>query len=162
MTKKIGFIGVGNMGSAIIGGLALRKDIELHGVDPHKANLDRMAASGLKPHTKASAMTKQCDYIVIAVKPQYAEDVVKEIVQDLDESKCLISICAGIPRATFRDWTESRCPVVRVMPNTPALVSESVSAHLPGGLQADGRNDVVRARNVPLHRTGPCAAGKAV
>ena len=128
MTKKIGFIGVGNMGSAIIGGLASRKDIELHGVDPHKANLERMAASGLKPHNKASAMVKQCDYVVIAVKPQYAEDVVKEIVQELDGNKCLISICAGIPRATFRDWTESRCPVVRVMPNTPALVSESVSA----------------------------------
>ncbi len=128
MIKKIGFIGVGNMGSAIIGGLASRDDIELHGVDPHKANLEKMASSGLKSYDTAAALAPECDYIVVAVKPQYAEEVVKEIVQELDEGKCLISICAGLPRSTFKDWTENRCPIVRVMPNTPALVGESVSA----------------------------------
>jgi pyrroline-5-carboxylate reductase len=128
MTRKIGFIGVGNMGSAIIRGLASR-DVELHGVDH---NADKLAVltreCGLTVHETPLALTKVCDVVVIAVKPQYAEPVVKEIATELNSSKCLVSICAGITTAVFKDWTEDLCPVVRVMPNTPALVAEGVSA----------------------------------
>ncbi len=129
MTKKIGFIGVGNMGSAIIKGLASHDDIELHGVDPHPDNLAKLNAEcGLIAHDKAADLAKACDYVIIAVKPQYAESVTKEMATELNTEKCLISICAGLAQAKFSDWTEGRCPVVRVMPNTPALVSEGVSA----------------------------------
>ena len=129
MTKKIGFIGTGNMGSAIIGGLASRSDIELHGFDHHKDSLKRLADScGLKAHKSAEALAKACDVVVIAVKPQHAEHLVKEIASVLDDAKCLVSICAGLTVERFKDWCEGRCPVVRVMPNTPAMVGESVSA----------------------------------
>ena len=129
MTKKIGFIGVGNMGSAIIKGLASRDDIELHGVDLNKDNLAKLGREyGLIAHGSAVDLTKTCDYIVVAVKPQHAEPVAKEIATELNETKCLISICAGITQSMFRDWTEGLCPVVRVMPNTPALVAEGVFA----------------------------------
>lgn len=129
MTKKIGFIGVGNMGKAIINGLASLSDIELHGVDPNKDNLELMAQScRLIQHESPASLAQACDYIVLAVKPQHAESVVKEITSYLDEDKCFISICAGIPLAQFKQWIEERCPVVRVMPNTPALVAEGVSA----------------------------------
>lgn len=129
MNKKIGFIGVGNMGSAIIKGLASRDDIELHGVDFQKENLTKLGKEyGLIAHDSAVDLAKTCDYIVLAVKPQHAEPVVKDIAPELDKAKCLISICAGITRSKFKDWTDGRCPVVRVMPNTPALVGESVSA----------------------------------
>ena len=129
MTKKIGFIGVGNMGSAIIKGLASRNDIELHGVDP---NTDRIAQLGqeygLIAQKNVTDLTKTCDYIVVAVKPQHAESVVKEIATELNGTKCLISICAGITQGMFQDWIEGLCPVVRIMPNTPALVAEGVFA----------------------------------
>ncbi|MDC0336034.1 pyrroline-5-carboxylate reductase [Pseudodesulfovibrio sp.] len=129
MTKKIGFIGVGNMGSAIIKGLASRDDIALYGFDLHKDNLTRLIDEcGLTAMESESALAAACDYIVVAVKPQHAETAVKAMTEQLDKSKCLISICAGLPQATFSDWTEGRCPVVRVMPNTPALVGEGVSA----------------------------------
>jgi len=129
MTKKIGFIGVGNMGSAIIRGLASRDDIELHGMDHRMAQLRELSEElGVVMQETAQDLVKVCDYIVLAVKPQHAETVVKEITGDLDTSKCLISICAGLTLARFEDWTEGRCAVVRVMPNTPALVNESVSA----------------------------------
>ena len=129
MTKKIGFIGVGNMGSAIIKGLASRDDIELHGVDLHTDTLARLSKEyGLGVQKSAADLAKACDYIVLAVKPQHAEPVVKELTIDLDTSKCLISICAGITQVQYEDWTEDRCAVVRVMPNTPALVGQSVSA----------------------------------
>ncbi|WFS60954.1 pyrroline-5-carboxylate reductase [Pseudodesulfovibrio thermohalotolerans] len=129
MTKKIGFIGVGNMGSAIARGLASRDDIELHGVDFNKANLEKLNKElGLIVQENATDLAKACDYIVLAVKPQHAEPVVKELTPLLDMSKCLIAICAGIPLSTYEDWTEDRCPVVRIMPNTPALVGHGVSA----------------------------------
>jgi pyrroline-5-carboxylate reductase len=129
MTKKIGFIGVGNMGSAIIKGLVSRDDIELHGVDTHKENLAKLNKEyGLIAHASATDLTKACDYIVVAVKPQQAEHIVKEIASELTKSKCLISICAGITQDVFSDWIEGLCPVVRVMPNTPALVGKGVTA----------------------------------
>lgn len=129
MTKKIGFIGVGNMGSAIINGLASRDDIELHGTDRHMANVMELGHTvGLVAQETPADLAKVCDYIVVAVKPQHAEQVVNEIAAELDDSKCLISICAGIPQATFKEWSKGHCPVVRVMPNTPALVAEGVSA----------------------------------
>ena len=129
MTKKIGFIGVGNMGSAIIRGLASRDDIELHGMDQRMAQLRELSEEyGVVMQENAVDLVKVCDYIVLAVKPQHAEAVVKEITGDLNASKCLISICAGLTLDRFEDWTEGRCAVVRVMPNTPALVNESVSA----------------------------------
>ncbi|ADU62521.1 MAG: pyrroline-5-carboxylate reductase [Pseudodesulfovibrio sp.] len=128
MSKKIGFIGVGNMGSAIIRGLASR-DVELHGVD-HDA--DKLAALdkefGVISHDSPLALANECDVIVVAVKPQHAEPVVKEIAAELGAAKCLVSICAGITLSRFKDWSEGVCPVVRVMPNTPALVSEGVFA----------------------------------
>ncbi len=128
MSKKIGFIGVGNMGSAIIRGLASR-DVELHGIDPSAEKLQVLTKEcGLISHASALDLTKACDVVVVAVKPQYAEQVVKEIATELDGSKCLVSICAGITVAMFKDWTEGLCPVVRVMPNTPALVAEGVFA----------------------------------
>jgi len=129
MTKKIGFIGMGNMGKAIIKGLASRDNIELHGFDLHMGTVSKFGKEcGLVPQESARDLVKACDYIVIAVKPQHAEPLAKEIAKELDSSKCLISICAGLKTAQFKDWTDSLCPVVRVMPNTPALVSQAVSA----------------------------------
>jgi pyrroline-5-carboxylate reductase len=117
------------MGSAIARGLASRDDIELHGVDFNKANLEKLNKElGLIVQENATDLAKACDYIVLAVKPQHAEPVVKELTPLLDMSKCLIAICAGIPLSTYEDWTEDRCPVVRIMPNTPALVGHGVSA----------------------------------
>lgn len=129
MNKKIGFIGVGNMGTAIIRGLSSRDDIELHGFDLHMGTLTTLGKEcSLVAQESAIDLVKACDYVVIAVKPQHAEPLVKEIADELDGSKCLISICAGIKTAQFKDWSGNLCPVVRVMPNTPALVSEAVCA----------------------------------
>jgi len=129
MTKKIGFIGVGNMATAIIKGLAGREGIELYGVGHNKANLEELKSScSLNIIGDAAELARRCDYVVIAVKPQHAEPVVKEIAAEMNGDKCLISVCAGLTQAIFRDWTEGRCPIVRVMPNTPALVGEGVAS----------------------------------
>ncbi|WP_319466921.1 pyrroline-5-carboxylate reductase [uncultured Pseudodesulfovibrio sp.] len=142
MTKKIGFIGVGNMGSAIISGLASRDDIQIHGTDPNSAKVYALSKQfGIVVQENAVDLAKVCDYILLAVKPQQAEPVVREIASKLDDSKCLVSICAGIKQSQYKEWVDNRCPVVRVMPNTPALVSEGVSAVC---LDDDGLTDEMR------------------
>ncbi|CCH47756.1 pyrroline-5-carboxylate reductase [Pseudodesulfovibrio piezophilus] len=129
MTKRIGFIGVGNMGTAIIRGLGTRNDLELHGVDHNETRLGELGKEfGLSSQASAQELAQVCDIIVISVKPQHAESVVKRITPELNSSKCLISICAGIAQAQLKKWSDSLCPIVRVMPNTPALVNKGVSA----------------------------------
>lgn len=128
MATSIGFIGAGHMGSAIIKGLA-GKDFDIHGIDLNQARIEQLAQEcSLLPAASIRGLVKVCDYVVLAVKPQHAAATLAEAVPELNKNRCLISIAAGITMAKLKDWTESRCPVVRVMPNTPALVGAGVFA----------------------------------
>jgi pyrroline-5-carboxylate reductase len=128
MATSIGFIGTGHMGSAIIKGLA-GKDFDIHGIDLNRARVEQLAAEySLLPATSVRGLVAVCDYVVLAVKPQHAAAVLAEAAPELNKGRCLISIAAGIPLARLKEWSEARCPVVRVMPNTPALVGAGVFA----------------------------------
>ncbi|MGE4504976.1 MAG: pyrroline-5-carboxylate reductase [Desulfovibrionaceae bacterium] len=126
MSVSIGFIGVGNMGAAIVRGL---KDVEIHGVDLNRKHLELLRKDcGLVPEESVAAMAAKCDYLLLAVKPQHARTVCEELAPVLKPSQCLLSICAGLTSERLKEWTGSACPVVRVMPNTPALVNDGVFA----------------------------------
>lgn len=126
MTASIGFIGLGNMGAAIVRGLA---GVEIHGVDLNRDFLETLKEEcGLIPEESITDLAAACDYIVLAVKPQHAKSVCDELASVLQDSQCLLSICAGLTSDKLKDWTGGKCPVVRVMPNTPALVGEGVFA----------------------------------
>lgn len=126
---KIGFIGVGNMGGAIVQGLAALDGVEVHGTDFNEARLSELNAScGMVVQPDAAALAKACDYVVLAVKPQHAKVAVESMVEFFDESKCMLSIAAGLTCDTLRSWVDGACPVVRIMPNTPALVGKGVYA----------------------------------
>lgn len=129
MSKKVGFIGTGNMGAAIIKGMAGDKNINLLGFDLNKAALGLLAEeTGLTQTDTARDLAKESDYIVLCVKPQHASAVLEEITPELNESKCLVSIAAGLTVSSLKDFSENRCSVVRVMPSTPALVNAGVFA----------------------------------
>ncbi len=126
MTASIGFIGLGNMGSAMVQGL---RDVEIHGFDLNRESLESLQKkSGLLPADSIVDLATVCDYLVLAVKPQHAQNVCLELASVLQDSQCLLSICAGITSQKLKEWTNDKCPVVRVMPNTPALVGEGVFA----------------------------------
>ncbi|MGE4293225.1 MAG: pyrroline-5-carboxylate reductase [Desulfovibrio sp.] len=126
MTASIGFVGLGNMGAAIVRGL---QGVELHGTDLNAANVEILARDcGLKPAKDAGELAACCDYLVLAVKPQHARTVCGELAPLLKKGQCLISICAGLTSSKLKGWINGACPVVRVMPNTPALVNEGVFA----------------------------------
>ncbi len=151
MNRSVGFIGVGNMGSAIIKGLAAQK-LKLHGFDLDSAKLKSLAKeAGLKPAASPADVVKACRYVVLAVKPQHLAGVVKDIAPKLTKKHCLLSIAAGVTQEKLRTLSGSRCPVVRIMPNTPALVGAGVFALcFDDPTLDDERRDFVRAMIAPL------------
>ena len=125
--KRFGFIGLGNMGGAIARGLAASGNFELHGFDPSEAmcgkNADIMAI-----HKTAADVAQHSDFVLLAVKPQVMKPVLEGFATSVGPETCLVSIAAGITVAQLAAWSGGSCPVIRVMPNTPAMVGKGVYA----------------------------------
>lgn len=128
---KLAFIGGGNMASAMLKGIVQqdilqRENIWVFDIDGHKLKaLTKelgVQAADSNFHAALSA-----DIIVLAVKPVYAANIVREIRDALSEDKILISIMAGISSDKLRVLIDHRCPIVRTMPNTPAFIGEGMS-----------------------------------
>ena len=130
----IGFIGLGNMASAIIGGI-LRKKIaapsDIIGSDALPAAAKKAADSfGIGICSSNSEVAAKADCLFLAVKPQYAEDVISGISRDIPDGRLVVSIIAGKTISWLSERLEkggSKVRIVRVMPNTPALVGEGCS-----------------------------------
>ncbi|HEX6591995.1 MAG TPA: pyrroline-5-carboxylate reductase [Moraxellaceae bacterium] len=125
MSTKIGFIGAGNMASALAGGLLARgwspADIGLSDAQP--AALQPHAERGLFTTTDNQALLDHADVLVLAVKPQVMAQVLKPLAATAQQKKPLvISIAAGLPVDSLWRWLGGPLPLVRAMPNTPALV----------------------------------------
>ncbi len=126
---KVGLIGTGNMGKALAKGWCQDETFEMVGYDSSPKQLQKVAEeTGLEVSHSLEEVAQSSDYIVLAVKPQQMQDVVQKIAPDLQKNQCLISIAAGIQRETLAQWSGHTCPVVRVMPNTPAMVGAGVFA----------------------------------
>lgn len=130
MAKKTGFIGAGNMATAIINGMlksgAAAEDIVVFDVDAEKCAA--IAQKGVAAAETGADVIKLCDYIVLAVKPQQLPTVFEEIKTACDESKVIVSIAAGISTDYIRKNIGASCPCVRVMPNTPLLLGCGATA----------------------------------
>ena len=129
MTARVGFIGLGNMGSAILKGLAGQPGLSFTGYD---LSTDKMEAlrqeCGMVPAASEADVLRQSDYVILAVKPQHMAHLLDSLTPVLRPHLCLISIAAGITMDKLRQLSSEHCPVVRVMPNTPALVRAGVFA----------------------------------
>jgi len=131
-TKKIGFIGAGNMASSLINGLIAsgHSPKQLWVSDTNQSALQAMATK-LKVNisTDNIALVNDVDVIVLAVKPQVLHSVAKEISTALKNKEILIvSIVAGILQESLAKWLGNDCAIVRCMPNTPALVQTGATA----------------------------------
>lgn len=125
MGRRIGFIGAGNMATALAGGLLARgwapADIGLS--DAYPAQLEPHAARGCFTTPDNRALLERSDVIVLAVKPQVMRDVLVPLADlAMARQPLVISIAAGIPVASLAHWLGGALPIVRAMPNTPALV----------------------------------------
>lgn len=151
MNASVGFIGVGNMGTAIIKGLAAQ-NIQVHGCDLDTAKLETLRQEvGLKPEPTPKTLVQHCRYVLLAVKPQHMPSVLEDIAPELTPEHCLLSIAAGVTMGRLKELSGSRCPVVRIMPNTPALVGAGVFALCFDDKSLDDeRREFIRAMHKPL------------
>ncbi len=127
--KRIFFLGAGRMATAIATGMVKKGNFEpelLSAYDPDSAAAERFTvASGVATIVDASVGVEKADVVVIAVKPQYLE---KALASLMLEDKLIISIVAGTGIAVLTHLTGSE-RIVRVMPNTPALVGCGAGAY---------------------------------
>jgi len=130
MSTAVSFIGTGNMGAALIKGLCSLASVSLLGFDVDRGKLDdlRGAYPSFAPCDTLREAVSRADYVMLCVKPQMMRSVLHEAKETLTKDTCLVSIAAGISIAQLKEWSGGVCPVARVMPNTPALVGEGVSA----------------------------------
>ncbi|WP_406660038.1 pyrroline-5-carboxylate reductase [Methanolobus sp. ZRKC3] len=130
--KKLGVIGTGKMGSALIEGIynaGIIPGSDMYASDIFEASLRELNKKfGINVSVENSETIKNCDVIILAVKPQILKSVLSTIKESLDSSKLLISIAAGVKLEDIEKELNSDARVVRVMPNIAATVSEAASA----------------------------------
>ena len=121
MDYVFGFIGAGNMATAIIKGLVGNSVVEpdkicVCDVDMDKAQ-HQSTEIGIEVVSEAEKLAEMCRIIVLAVKPQNYAEVLEQIKGTMTEEKVIVSIAAGISINYGREQLGMNCPVVRVMPN---------------------------------------------
>ena len=131
--KKIGFLGAGNMGEALIKGLLNAGLVSPHAIFATDARPERLKQIeklyGIQSLADNTGLVKRADVIILAVKPQVIADVLKEVGPAVTPKKLVISIAAGVSTSTLRSHLPNKgVRLIRVMPNTGALVLEGATA----------------------------------
>jgi len=125
LEQTLGFMGFGNMGRAIAGGLietgvVSQRHIVVRDIDPAKCeDAERL---GVNVAASTEELARQSNILVLAVKPQNMQEALEEIKPGLAPDMLVISIAAGISIGYLQERLGANVRVVRVMPNTPALV----------------------------------------
>jgi pyrroline-5-carboxylate reductase len=126
---RIAFIGAGNMAASLIGGLRAKglDAAQIRASDPGEQTRARVSAEhGIEVFADNADAIQGVDVIVLAVKPQAMKAVCEAIRPSLAPNQLVVSIAAGITCASMKNWLGAQ-PIVRCMPNTPALVRQGVS-----------------------------------
>ena len=130
--KKVGLLGAGNMGEAMIKGLLQTGLVEAPSVCATDVRADRLAQLarqyGIRTVTSNAALVAASDVVILAVKPQTMAAVLREVAGAADGRQLFISVAAGVASRTLRGHLGKPVRLIRVMPNTPALVLEGVTA----------------------------------
>jgi len=147
---QIAIVGAGNIGRALIGGLLKGHDIDPGNIRASRRNESALSTleeqfPGIKTTTDNQEAVRGASIIVLAVKPQVVLDIISEIKRVVTEDTLVISVLAGITTDTLHSKFELNLPVVRTMPNTPALVDEGATAMCKGTHANDSNLEIARA-----------------
>lgn len=138
-------LGAGKIGEALLAGLLAsgRAPSTLLFTERHPARAaDLTARYGVAAVDTAEAV-RRADVLVVAVKPQDIEPLLDVLADTARPEVLVVSLCAGLPTALYERRLPAGTPVVRVMPNTPMLVGEAMSALSPGAAAGVEHLDVV-------------------
>ena len=130
ITKKLGFIGCGNMGGAILygaleSGVIAKEHVFVYDINP--AMRDKAAGWGVTVSSDDAEVCRNADIILLAVKPQQAADALA-MCRDALDNKAMMSIVAGITVERLQAMIDGTPRILRIMPNTPAMVYEGAFA----------------------------------
>jgi len=143
-TKEIGLIGIGNMGTALLSGI-INSEVEkndniiIYDIDQKLLN-EKAKEFDVDYAQNVKAIIQESKYIIIAVKPQVIDIVLDEIGSLVNENKVIISIAAGISISHIQKFIKNKIGIVRVMPNTPALIRE--------GASVIATNDIIKSKDL--------------
>jgi pyrroline-5-carboxylate reductase len=130
----VAVLGAGKIGEALLAGLlaAGRTADDLVFTERHPERAAELSARHGVAAVDVATAAAQAEVIVVAVKPQDIAPVLAELAPAIRPGTLVVSLCAGLPIALFEGALPPGTPVVRVMPNTPMLVGEAMSAMSPG------------------------------
>ncbi|HJH32708.1 MAG TPA: pyrroline-5-carboxylate reductase [Methanosarcinaceae archaeon] len=130
--KKIGFIGAGKMGEALIRGIINAGAVDrsnIYASDVYEAGLERLRDElGINISTDNIETVSSSDILILAVKPQILASILPGIKKSITPGKIVISIAAGVPLADIGSGLNPGTRIIRVMPNIAATVAEAASA----------------------------------
>lgn len=124
MRETIGFIGAGNMGGAMIEGIAKTKLFNTIWVcDHHQENLDRLHEKyGVKTSLDEKTVALNSDVLVLSVKPKHYPKLIETIKECVKSDVIIVDIAAGVTISDVKKYFGKDVKVIKAMPNTPALV----------------------------------------
>lgn len=148
--QNIAIVGIGNMGRALLGGLLRGGDVTPQQIRITRRDQSALASlerefQGIRATTDNVKAVQGADIVVLAVKPQVVERVLETIREHLAPNTLVISILAGVTTESLRATIGQDVPVVRAMPNTPALVDEGATAIAGGRYAQDMHVDRAKA-----------------
>ena len=145
---KLGFIGTGNMASAIMGGIIKNQLIsadEIIGADVYASSREKAKEQfGIHVTADNHEVVENADVVVLSVKPQFYEEVICEIRDFVRADQIVITIAPGKTLAWLAEKFDKGVKLVRTMPNTPALVGAGMTAMCPNEHMTEEEINYVR------------------
>lgn len=132
--NTLGFIGGGNMAEALIAGIIHGGAVSAESIlvaEKHPERQEYLRTEYGVTTLDLAELASRADIVVVAVKPQVVAEILDELEGRMNPEDLIISVAAGVPTARFEERFADT-PVVRVMPNTPALVGQGMSVIAPG------------------------------
>jgi pyrroline-5-carboxylate reductase len=133
---KIGIIGLGKMGEALVRGLQDKgdpKDFSIQATTRSKESASEATRRlSVNTHTENASLLSSAEVLILCVKPHQAKAVLKELSGKFKPSHLIITICASVTTDQVVEWSGGKPAVIRAMPNTPCLVGEGMTVLAPG------------------------------
>ena len=150
INRKVAIIGVGKMGETLLKGLLKNKLIERENLSGSTAEKELSEKVSKKYKIKTYVdnnreMVQEKDIIILAVKPQIVKEVISEIKEVVTKEQLLISIAAATSTSYLEECLEKKVPVIRAMPNTPALINEGMTVLCPGRYAEESHLQMAKA-----------------
>jgi pyrroline-5-carboxylate reductase len=154
---KIAVIGAGKLGEALIGGMIDAGIVKKDQFIATAAHPERLAVVqkklGVKTTLSNGEAVRQAHLVLLCVKPQVVEEVLRQVADDLTPKHVLISVAASVSTRFMENIIGKPVPVIRAMPNTPCLIKQGMTAVSPGKHATPGQ---VQAAKKMFDAIGKC------